>query len=94
MKTFLAAFNALPQGTFTGTAYGKTYIATRSQSVEGRAEKLVAEALDGSDYISLNLYRLQAGTLLKPCEMPEEKVVAFVMDLEVACADKKADQFG
>jgi len=89
VKAFLTAFDALPQGTFTGTAQGKTYIATRSQSVEGRAEKLVAEALDGSDYISLNLYRLRAGALLKPCEMPQEKVVAFVMGLEVACTDKK-----
>jgi hypothetical protein len=41
----------------------------------------VAEALDGSDYISLNLYRLKSGPLLKPCEMPDAKVIAFVLDL-------------
>ena len=41
----------------------------------------MAEALDGSDYISLNFYHLASGDLLKPCEMPEEKVRAFVSDL-------------
>lgn len=43
--------------------------------------KLAAEALDGSDRISLNLYRTGESTHLRPCEMPEKKVVAFVLDL-------------
>ena len=47
----------------------------------GRAEKLVAEELGGADYVSLNLYRLGSGARLKPCEMPEEKVVRFVLEL-------------
>jgi hypothetical protein len=78
VEAFLTAFDALPIGTFRGTAHGKSYLVTRSQIVGGRGDKLVAEALDGSDYISLNLYRLKSGALLKPCEMPAEKVVAFV----------------
>lgn len=82
MKPFLEAFDALPKGTFRASAYGRDYIATRSQVAGGRGEKLVAEALDGSDYISLNLYRLKSGPLLKPCEMPDAKVIAFVLDLE------------
>ena len=48
----------------------------------GRSQKLEAEELGGNDYISFNLYRLASGeTLLKPCEMPAEKVIAFVMDV-------------
>lgn len=81
MEAFLAAFDALPLGTFRGQAQGISYIVTRSQLAGGKAEKLVAEAHDGSDYISLNLYRLERGALLKPCEMPEAKVVAFVRAL-------------
>ena len=81
MDTFLAAFDALPIGTFDGVAAGRRYIVTRSQIVSGRGDKLVAEARDGSDYISLNLYRLATGPLLKPCEMPSEKVIAFVLAL-------------
>lgn len=83
-SAFLAAFDALPNGTFRGNAHGRTYIATRSQVAGGRGEKLIAEAVDGSDYISLNLYRLTAGPLLKPCEMPPQKVIEFVLDLKVS----------
>ena len=83
MNAFLAAFDALPIGTFRGAANGRTYVATRSRVAGGRGEKLVAEALDGSDYISLNLYRLASGPLLKPCEMPAKKVIAFVCELVV-----------
>ncbi|MEL6571732.1 MAG: hypothetical protein AAFQ64_08750 [Pseudomonadota bacterium] len=81
MEAFLAALNTLPFGTFEGQAYGRTYIVTRQNVANGRGEKLVAEALDGSDYISLNLYRLQSGVQLRLCEMPAAKVVAFVCDL-------------
>jgi hypothetical protein len=70
--------DALPLGTFQGTAHGRRYVVTRSLVAAGKGQKLVAEALDGSDYISLNLYHLGSGDLLKPCEMPEAKVVAFV----------------
>lgn len=50
----------------------------------GRSQKLEAEELGGTDYISFNLYRLANGdAILKPCEMPEGKVVAFVLGLEV-----------
>ena len=82
--TFAARLAALPLGTFRGRAQGKEWIVTRSLVAGGKGEKLVAEALDGSDYISLNLYHLAAGELLKPCEMPQEKVRAFVADLVVS----------
>ena len=44
------------------------------------------EELGGTDYISLNLYRTKAGALLRPCEMPEAKVIAFVRHLVVDAA--------
>ena len=81
--TFTDRLNALPMGTFRGRAQGRDWIVTRSLVSAGRGQKLVAEALDGSDYISLNLYHLGSGDLLKPCEMPEAKVRAFVEDLSV-----------
>ncbi len=81
--TFAAKLAALPLGTFRGHALGRDWTVSRSLVSGGKGEKLVAEALDGSDYISLNLYHLTAGDVLKPCEMPEEKVRAFVDDLTV-----------
>ena len=81
MSAFLAAWDALPPGTFRGAAHGRRYVVTRSDHAGGTAQKLVAEELGGADYISANLYRLRAGARLKPCEMPEAKVTAFVLAL-------------
>lgn len=79
---FLSAFLALPSGTFYGRAGGKTYVICRTTFAGGRSFKLVAHELGGPDYISLNLYLTrQSGGLLRPCEMPPEKVVAFVLAL-------------
>lgn len=75
------ALLALPLGSFRGQALGKDWIVTRSLFAGGASEKLVARALNGSDYISLNLYRLESGPRLRPCEMPAEKVARFVSDL-------------
>lgn len=77
-KDVPALIGRLPLGTSTGLAHGTRYVATRSQFSGGRATKLVAEQLGGSDYISLNLYDLAAGPQLYPCEMPNAKVIAFV----------------
>lgn len=79
--TFAEKLAMLPIGTFRGTAHGRVYIVTRTLVSGGKGEKLVADALDGTDYISLNLYHLASGDRLKPCEMPETKVRAFVEDL-------------
>lgn len=77
---FVRAFDALPEGGYGGTYESKRYRVTKTVMAMGRSQKLEAEELGGNDYISFNLYRLAGGTaLLKPCEMPEEKVVAFVM---------------
>ncbi len=82
--TFLTAFDALPSGGYGGSYDGRRYRVTKTQMSNGRSQKLEAEELGGSDYISFNLYRLATGeALLKPCEMSEEKVVTFVMGLVV-----------
>lgn len=79
---FVTRFDALPVGGYGGSFEGRRYRVVKSQMANGRSQKLEAEELGGNDYISFNLYRLANGqALLKPCEMPAEKVVAFVMGL-------------
>lgn len=79
---FLQRFDALPLGGYGVTYKGRRYRITKAQMAHGRSQKLEAEELGGNDYISFNLYRFENGqALLKPCEMPEEKVVGFVMGL-------------
>ena len=81
---FLEKFDAMPVGGYGASFEGRRYRVTKSQFACARSQKLEAEELGGTDYISFNLYRLASGdTLLKPCEMPAEKVVGFVLGVEV-----------
>lgn len=81
---FVAAFDAMPTGAYGGTYEGRRYRITKTTMATGRSQKLEAEELGGIDYISFNLYRLSGGeALLKPCEMPEEKVTAFVLGVSI-----------
>ncbi len=73
-----ALLAAVPAGTSTGRACDKRYIVTRSQFNAGRSAKLVAVELGGGDYISMNFYDLASGPRLYPCEMPAQKVIAFL----------------
>ena len=84
LEAFVPAFDALPEGGYGGTFEGKRYRITKTLMATGRSQKLEAEELGGPDYISFNLYRLADGTaLLKPCEMPEEKVMAFILGVVI-----------
>lgn len=83
-ETFIKAFDAMPVGGYGGSYQGKRYRITKTVMATGRSQKLEAEELGGNDYISFNLYRLAGGEpLLKPCEMPVEKVIAFVEGVAV-----------
>jgi len=72
--------SAWPEGYFTAAYNGRHYGVTRSVHANGRSMKLWAEQLGGADRISLNIYAPPSGDLaLKPCEMPIDKVTAFVL---------------
>ena len=43
---------------------------------------LYAKELGDNNFISLNYYTNIGDGLLKPCEMPEEKVMDFVLNLK------------
>ncbi len=84
LDAFVAKFDAMPEGGYGGTFEDKRYRITKTLMATGRSQKLQAEELGGKDYVSFNLYRLADGTaLLKPCEMPEEKVMAFVLGVQI-----------
>ena len=81
---FLKKFDSLPTGAYGATADGLRWRVTKQTVAGWRSQKLEAEELGGTGYISFNLYRLASGqTLLNPCEMPADKVTDFVMSLVV-----------
>jgi hypothetical protein len=68
-----------PQGYFVAEYLGRRYGVTNSTQLDGRSRKLYAEELGGTDFVSLNLYLPTSGDpTLRPCEMPVEKVIAFI----------------
>lgn len=77
---FWAAWAALPKGYTEGRYDGRRYGATLRVSSDGRRRWLYAEELGGTDFVSANVFVLSGGRpVVKPCEMAEEKVVAFVV---------------
>jgi hypothetical protein len=74
---FDAAFAKLAEGYREGTYEGRRFSLIVRRSGDGRRNSLFARELDGTDIVSFNLFRVTSDrTLLKPCEMSAEKVVA------------------
>ena len=66
-------------GGWTRVHYGgRTYGLSRTSRADGRSTSIYAEELGGADVVSTNAYRSTTGTLLRPCEMPAEKVLDFL----------------
>lgn len=77
---FMAALEALPFGYSEGYYSGRRYGVAIKRSDDGRRWSLFGRELGGTDIVSLNLYRPVIGKIvLRPCEMPVEKVTAFVL---------------
>ena len=55
------------------------YLFRKETHLKGKLIKVYAEELGGRDFISLNYYPQTADGLLKPCEMPDEKVIDFIL---------------
>ena len=83
---FRMALGAIPEGHSLGLYQGRRWRAEKTTHAGGRSVKLYAHDLAGPDFVSLNLYHLAKGDLLKPCEMAEAKVRAFVLGYVVGAA--------
>jgi len=79
-QDFESVLAAIPSGYGEGVYEGRRYGVTVRKSPDGKRTNLFARALAGGDVVSFNLYRLRSGEIsLRPCEMPAEKIVAFVL---------------
>jgi peptide-methionine (S)-S-oxide reductase len=70
-------FERLPIGWSVVVHDGRRYGVTRTIHGNGHSQSVYAEALDGSDVVSANLYDVGEG-VLRPCEMPVKKVLDFL----------------
>ena len=70
---------SIPLGYSQALFEHRRYGVTHQRLSGGKVTKFYAEELGGTDHISFNLFALKTGEyLLKPCEMPEEKVAEFI----------------
>jgi hypothetical protein len=71
----------VPDGWSLATHDGRRYGVSRTSRAGGRAVSVYAEELGGTDVISANVYLVGEGDeQLRPCEMPAEKVLAFLRE--------------
>jgi len=69
----------LPDG-YSEVSYKESrYGMTVERFNKGKSVKICAKELKGTDFISLNFYTSSSRDHLKPCEMPQEKVMHFLM---------------
>ena len=68
----------VPAGWSVATYDGRRYGVTKTVRADGRAVSVYAEELGGTDVVSANVYLVTDGEELRPCEMPAEKVLAFL----------------
>jgi len=73
----------IPQGYSTVLYRQKKFGVSRSDFNSGKSIKVFAEELGGSDFISMNYYITRTSESLKPCEMPSEKVIDFLLNFSL-----------
>ncbi|MDC1161998.1 peptide methionine sulfoxide reductase [Tenacibaculum sp.] len=61
----------------------KKYGVTKSEFNNGHSYKIYAKELGGTNFISMNYYITSEEEILKPCEMPEQKVIHFLNNMEL-----------
>jgi hypothetical protein len=74
---------SLPEGSNYGYYKKSRYLVTKSTLLNNKLIKLYAIELGGNDLVSGNYYTTIKNGLLKPCEMSDEKVIDFILNVEM-----------
>ena len=74
---------SLNNGSYYVFYQNKRYLLSKQTQLKGKLIKLYAEELGDNNFISLNYYVNIGNGLLKPCEMPKEKVIDFILNLKL-----------
>jgi hypothetical protein len=81
--SLLKYIQLIPKGYSEVLYQQKKYGVSRTDFNSGKSIKVFAEELGGNDFISLNFYITSVSESLKPCEMPEQKVIDFLKNIEL-----------
>ena len=81
-KLFHTKLLALENGSYDVLYHDKRYLLSKQTQLNGKLIKLYAEELGDNNFISLNYYPNIGDGLLRPCEMPDKKVIDFVLSIK------------
>ena len=81
-KLFHTKLLALDDGSYDVLYHDKRYLLSKQTQLKGKLIKLYAEELGDNNFISLNYYPNVGDGLLRPCEMPDKKVIDFVLSIK------------
>lgn len=79
----LAIIKKIPEGYSEGIYNRSKYSITKETFNNGKSYKVFGKELKGTNFISLNYYITSKNTFLKPCEMPKEKVIHFLKNIQL-----------
>jgi len=82
-RPFHTKILSLDDGAYDVNYKKQRYLLRKKTELKGKLVKLYAEELGGNDFISLNYYPQIKNGLLRPCEMPKEKVIEFIVKLKI-----------
>lgn len=77
----LHRIHVIPEGYSEGRYMQRKYGITKTTFNQGKSFKIYAQELGGQDFISLNYYITSTDEKLKPCEMPDVKVIDFLQNV-------------
>jgi hypothetical protein len=81
--SLLKYIQLIPKGYSEVLYKQKKYGLTKTDYNSGKSIKVLAEELGGNDFISMNYYITSTSESLKPCEMPKQKVIHFIKNIEL-----------
>ncbi|QTD36742.1 peptide methionine sulfoxide reductase [Polaribacter batillariae] len=73
----------LPEGYSEGIYKNEKYSITKQVFNNGKSFKIYGKQLQGTHFISLNYYITSKKEMLKPCEMPAQKVIHFLENVKI-----------
>jgi hypothetical protein len=81
--TVLTIIKKIPEGYSEGFLNTTKYSITKNTFNDGTSFKIFGRELKGNNFISFNYYITSKKEFIKPCEMPEEKVIHFLKNIEL-----------
>ncbi|MFD7310483.1 hypothetical protein [Promicromonospora sp. NPDC059942] len=81
---------AIPEGWSRARVAGQTWGVTRTTRAGGKVVSFEAEHLGGAEGLGANIWFTADGAVLKPCEVPAERVMQLLRSVASPQADARA----